>query len=105
MINRHAFKMIDNEKVLILYFDCDSEFGIDFLFNHKNSNMKKEINKYLKKHKIKFKGGKIALSVGGIILAVLLVSDKAYDNDDFLYTYVSDNIITKRRYTHFIRGS
>lgn len=94
MISGHVFKKINNEKVLILYFDYSSEFGIDFKLRHKNNNMKKQITNYIKKHKIKLNNTKIVLSIGGIILAVLLVSDVPSNSEDMILTYVSDNIIS-----------
>lgn len=78
------------EKTLILYIDYDSEFGIDFNLHHRYSNMKNEIKKIIKK--INFDGEKVALSVGGIVLATLLVVKTPSTNKPNL-VYVNSNIV------------
>lgn len=93
MITGYDVQNINNEKVLILYLNYDSEFGIDFRLHHKINNMKKEIKKFIKEKNIKFNGEKIALSFGGIILAVLLLIENPATVDDFNLTYVSSNIV------------
>lgn len=93
MIEGYEVKNINNENVLILYLNYDSEFGMDFRLRHKNINMKQEIKKFIKQKNIKFDGEKIALSLGGIVLAVLLLVETPNPPDDIKLTYVSDNII------------
>lgn len=94
MINSYSIQIKNNEKILILYIDYNYEFGIDFKKSHRHNNMKKEIKDYIKKNKIKFDGEKIALSLGGIILAILLITENPTTNDIEL-TYVNNNIIPK----------
>lgn len=94
MINSYSIQIKNNEKILILYIDYNYEFGIDFKKSHRHNNMKKEIKDYIKKNKIKFDGKKIALSLGGIILAILLITENPTTNDIEL-TYVNNNIIPK----------
>lgn len=93
MITGYEYRKINDEKILILYLNYDIEFGIDFNNNHKHSNMKNEIKKYLKNNKIKLDGEKIALSFGGIILALLLVIEPPTQNSNIEFKYVSDSII------------
>lgn len=93
LITGHEFKMVNSEKVLILHLNYDSEFGIDFRTHHKNSTMKNEIKKYIQKHNIHFDGEKIALSFGGVILAVLLCFQTPNSSSDFKLTYVGDSIL------------
>ncbi|MDD6223812.1 MAG: stage II sporulation protein D [bacterium] len=93
MIAGYQFKKINGEKVLVLYLNYDSEFGKDLKLKHKNSSMKEEIKRFIKEKKIKRNGEKIVLSVGGIILAVLLLTEHPTQVDDFQLTYVSDGII------------
>lgn len=93
MITGYDVQNINNENVLILYLNYDSEFGMDFRLRHKNINMKQEIKKFIKQKNIKFDGEKIALSFGGIILAVLLLVENPNPTDDIKLTYVSDKII------------
>lgn len=94
MINSYSIQIKNNEKILILYIDYNYEFGIDFKKSHRHNNMKREIKDYIKKNKIKFDGEKIALSLGGIILAILLITENPTTNDIEL-TYVNNNIIPK----------
>lgn len=94
MILGYEVHNINGENVLILYLNYDSEFGMDLRSQHKNSNMKQEIIKFMKAKKIKFNGDKVALSFGGIILAVLLLIETPNDvNSDFDLTYVSSHIV------------
>ena len=93
MITGYEVKKVNNEKVLILYLNYDSEFGMDFKLRHKDSNMKDEIKKFIKEKNIKFNGEKIALSFGGIILAVLLLVENPTPTQEINLTYVSDKII------------
>lgn len=81
------------EDVLILYIDNSFEFGIDFKTKHNSSNMIDKIKKYIKKNKIKFDGDKIALSIGGIVLAVLLVIEPPSSNNNFNLTFSNTSIL------------
>ena len=92
MINSYSIQIKNNEKVLILYIDYNYEFGIDFKNSHRHNSMKTEIKNYLKNNKIKFDGEKIVLSLGGIILAILLMTENPTTNDIEL-TYVNSNIV------------
>ena len=77
----------------MFYLNYDSEFGIDFHLHHKNSTMKEEIKKFIKEKKIHFDGEKIALSFGGIVLAMLLMIETPVSDDSIQLTYVNDHII------------
>lgn len=89
------YKIIDNngKKVLILYIDSFYEFGIDFRKRNKNSSMKKEIMNIVKK--INFTGERIALMIGGIALATILVVENPKINNNLDLVYVADNILPK----------
>lgn len=93
MITGYEIHSVNGENVLFLYLNYDSEFGMDFRSRHKNNNMKDEIKEFIKEKQIKFNGEKIALSFGGIVLAVLLMIETPTATDDFKLTYVSDHII------------
>jgi len=93
MFKYYEYKYINGEKTLILYLDYNYEFGIDLKSYHKNSNMKNEIINFIKKNKIGFDYSKIAISIGGIILATFLVTNNQTISDEVLFTYVDDNII------------
>ena len=92
MITGYEIKNINREEVLILYLNYDSEFGMDFRLRHKNGTMKEEVKSFIKNKNIRFNGNKIALSFGGIILAVLLLVSNPI-TDDINLNYVSDDII------------
>ena len=92
MITGYEIKNVNRENVLILYLNYDSEFGMDFRLRHKNGTMKEEIKSYIKNKNIRFNGDKIALSFGGIILAVLLLVGNP-TTDDINLNYVNDHII------------
>ena len=93
MITGYKVENMNGEKVLILYLNYRDEFGMDFKGHHKYSNMKQKIEKFIKDNKIRFDGEKIALSVGGVILAVLLISGTSTSKEELNLTYVSDHII------------
>ncbi len=93
MITGYKVANINGEKVLILYLNYRDEFGMDFKGRHRYSNMKQKIEKFIKDNKIRFDGEKIALSVGGVILAVLLISGSSTPKEELNLTYVSDHII------------
>lgn len=93
MITGYDVCIINNEKVLFLYLNYDNEFGLDLKKIHKHGNMEDEIKKFIKKRRIKFDGEKIALSFGGVVLALLLIVENPTLVDDLKFTYVSDHII------------
>lgn len=93
MFNNYKIIEKDSEKVLILYIDSFYEFGIDFKNHNKNSSMKKEIKKIIKR--INFTGEKVALMIGGIVLATVLVVENPKSTSDLDLIYVRDNIIPK----------
>ena len=101
------YKILDNngEKILILYIDYNYEFGIDFNIKHKYSNMKKKINSFIKNNKIKFDGEKIALSIGGIVLAVLLIVENPsnYKSSELDFVYLNDSILPQNNYSYVIK--
>lgn len=94
LIIGYNLRRFNNEDILILYINYNNELGIDFKTHHKNSNMKDEIKKFIKNNKIKFDGDKIALSIGGIILAILLLIESPTNISDFELTYVSNDILS-----------
>ena len=91
----YSIKSINGEKIVYLYIDYNCEFGLDLNSKNKNSNMKKEIKKYLKKNNLLRSGEKIALMFGGILLAVLLVVEEPKVADQLDLVYVTNSIIPK----------
>lgn len=96
MINSYQIKFSNDEEILILYLDYNYEFGIDFKNFNKYSNMKKQVKDYIKKHNILFNGSKVALSIGGVILAILLVIENSNTND-IEFVYVNNDIIPNKQ--------
>lgn len=66
MIYDYEIKKINDEEILYLYFDLDSEFA---KFNFKNNTNKLEdiVKNFIKENKINFKGITVAIIVGGIL--------------------------------------
>ncbi len=92
MFNNYKIVEKNGEKILILYIDSFYEFGIDFRKNNNNSNMKNEIKKIIRK--INFTGEKIALMLGGIMLATILVFENPKISNNLDLVYVTDNILS-----------
>lgn len=94
MIYDYEIKKVKNEKVLYLYFDFSSEFA-----NLKKSKSKKKINKviedYIKENKIRYTGQKIAIVVGGIMVATIAFNSykKEIPANEFNYQNYSINVI------------
>lgn len=69
MIERYTIGYDHEEETLFLYLSYDYEFGS---FDARNAkDLMQEIKQYIKDRKIKFHGKKVALVVGGIVIAVL----------------------------------
>ncbi len=87
------WQIVDNS--LILSIDYSYEFGINLGDKHIYSNMKKEIKKIIKR--LNFSGEKIVLTLGGIVLATILIIENPKSNIDLVYTNNSiiplDNIV------------
>ena len=91
MFNNYRIIDYGSEKVLILYVSSFYEFGIDFKKRNRNNSMKKIIIDIVKK--INFTGEKIALMIGGITLATILVVENPKVSDNFDLIYVADNVL------------
>ena len=80
---------------LILSIDNRYEFGINLGDKHIYSNMKKEIKRIIER--LNFNGEKIVLTLGGIVLATILIIENPKSNIDLVYTNNSiipyDNIV------------
>lgn len=93
MITSYTIQTQNDEEILILYLDYSTEFGIDLKNFHIHDNMKKIIKNFITKNQIKFNGEKVFLSVGGILLAVMLLTENTSTYDEAKLTYVNQNII------------
>lgn len=94
MINKYCIKKINNNDVLVLYLDYDYEFS-----SMDNGTFFKNIHDYIKN--IKFKGNKIILIVGSVVIgSIILNSNLDYNKDnkeEKQINYVSE--ITLNNYT------
>ena len=93
LITSYMIQTQNDEEILILYLDYSTEFGIDLKNFHIHNNMKKIIINFITKNHIKFNGEKVFLSVGGILLAVMLLTENTSTYDEAKLTYVNQNII------------
>ncbi len=93
LITSYMIQTQNDEEILILYLDYSTEFGIDLKNFHIHNNMKKIIKNFITKNQIKFNGEKVFLSVGGILLAVMLLTENTSTYDEAKLTYVNHNII------------
>ena len=99
MINGYNLRNINGEEVLCLYLDLSSEFAN--LDPKKNRNIKKNIEKYIKKNKINFKGVKVALVIGGFLVGTIMLNnikqpDNNFNNNNSIVAIMNeehDNII------------
>ena len=95
MIERYSIKQIDNEEALCIYLNYSYEFGL-FYKGEDFSNMKEKIKNYIINMRIKFKGTKILLLVGGIGIATILLTPT--DIEDIKLgqaNYTSSSIVEK----------
>ena len=85
LITNHLL-LKENEEVLILFLDYNYEFSK--FNNSKTRGFKQNINEYIKNNNIKFKGKKILLAVGSILIATLI-----YSNNNLYFNSFEETII------------
>ena len=100
VVTGYKIKNINNEEVLYVYLDFNYEFGS---LKSQNSNIKKEIKKFLEKNKIAFKGTLVALVVGGMVTGSMKIkpsneknnldNEKVFSINSIEKRDVSDNVI------------
>ena len=73
MINNYEIKIENNEAILYLHFDFNNEIGL-FNLKDKKDDIQNVIKKYIKENKINFKGIKIAIVVGGVLMGTLILN-------------------------------
>ncbi|MBE6154160.1 MAG: stage II sporulation protein D [Firmicutes bacterium] len=87
MFYGYEIEKINNEEILYLYLNLDTEFAI---LSKSKTTINKEINNYIKNNNIIFNGKKIVLIASGIILGTCLLSapllDKKNLSTDYNYT-------------------
>lgn len=91
MINNYEIKKINNEEVLFLFLDNNTEFAN--MHPEKKKTINNEINTYIKNNKINFNGKKIILMAGSFMLGMCLLTTPPHKNKDIDYNYTT-NLIT-----------
>lgn len=92
----YEIKKINNEEILYLYLDLNTEFAKNKLYNHKTT-LNKEINNYILKEKIPFYGKKIFLVASGIILGTCLFTSpllNSKENSSFANYQYTSNVLS-----------
>lgn len=99
MFYRYEVRKKDQEEILYLYLTMNYEFSKE-LDNQNNTNIKKEINKFIQNNSIDFKGNKIYLVVDGIIIKSIDIeknnttkdttTDTDYSNDRYMINLVDN---------------
>ena len=96
MITNYEIRKVNDEEVLFLYFDMDSEFAKGN-FKDKYNNIQEYIKKFIEDNKIAFAGTTAVLVIGGSILGNVILN-KDYNSDKYnTYAY-------KDRYQEIISG-
>lgn len=98
MFNNFSIKKEGQEEILYLYLDLNTEFGS--IKNEPKTTINKEVKNYIKKNKINFKGSKVVLMLGSIMVGCLLynapLNKKELPNPNYNYTVeiLSNNLPT-----------
>lgn len=74
MIYDYEIKCQNHEEILYLYFDLNNEFA-KLKTELKKKKLKEEVEEFIRKNKINFKGTKIAILVGGLVVGTLLLNN------------------------------
>ena len=95
MISNYKVKTINNEDILYIYFDFNDEFAnIDF--KEIKENIENIIKKFIKDNNINFKGTKIAIVAGSVVVGTLLLTNPIknveLDNIDNNEISITENI-------------
>ena len=88
LINGYEIRKVDKEEILYIYLDYDMEFAS---LNRKDKkNLKKDIKKYIKNNRIKFKGSLVAIVAGGLLMGTISLNSRLKGN---IYTSNSNKIV------------
>lgn len=80
MFSNYEINFENNEEVLYLYLDIDSEFA-KLKGKKNNKKIKGLVKEYIKKNNIAFNGKKVVVLVGGIMATTLLLSKTPLPNN------------------------
>ncbi len=87
MINDYRIKIKNNEEVLYLYMNFDTEFSLSELRDNIDS-FKVRISKFIKKNKINFKGTTVAIVVGGLMIGTISLNNIKYVDKSVVPNYI-----------------
>jgi len=88
MINNYEIKKINNEEILFLFLDNNTEFAN--MHPEKKKTINNEINTYIKNNKINFNGKKIILMAGSFMLGMCLLTTPPHKNKDIDYNKIQN---------------
>lgn len=98
MFNNYEIKTINNEEVLFLYLDNNTEFAA-LRKKGKKKALSSSINEFLKKKKITFKGKKIILVASGILVGACLISTPPKKDVNLNYNYTTHIVSLNETFT------
>lgn len=98
MFNNYEIKTINNEEVLFLYLDNNTEFAT-LRKKGKKKDLSSSINEFLKKKKITFKGKKIILVASGILVGACLISTHPKKDVNLNYNYTTHIVSLNETFT------
>ena len=95
MFKNYEIKNLNNEEVLIIYLDMNTEFA---KLNRKSkTTINEELNDYIKDKKINFKGKKIILMAGTLLIGTFLYTAPLLKNNNPITDYnYTTNIISMK---------
>lgn len=91
MIEYYEIRKVNKEKVLVLYLSYDYEFSSEL----KGNSLLDRINNFIRVSKIKWKGNKVILVVGGLVLGSLVLGkiDLPEQKNSQKFDYISNIIL------------
>lgn len=95
MFKDYEIKNYQNEEVLIIYLDMNTEFAK--LNSKSKTTINKEVNDYIKDNKINFKGKKIILMAGSLLIGTFLYTAPLLKNNNQTSNYnYTTNIVNMK---------
>ena len=95
MFKDYEIKNYQNEEVLIIYLDMNTEFAK--LNSKSKTTINKEVNNYIKDNKINFKGKKIILMAGSLLIGTFLYTTPLLKNNNQISNYnYTTNIVSMK---------
>ena len=96
LIRDYEIKKINNDEILYVYIDYNSEFA-KIKSKRKQKKFKKYLEEFIKRNNIDFKGTTIALMAGGVMIGTIILNKPVYDSyylnkmDNYVVSLVSKN--------------